>query len=305
MKIGKVELENDLMLAPIAGYTDVGFRAVCAYFGAATTCTEMISAKGLVMGSNKTEELLYTTDYEKVKIVQLFGSEPDYLKKAAEHKALDKFDIIDVNMGCPVPKIFKNGEGSALLNNIELAKDIIKAIKETGKTLTVKIRLGISSNTSIDFVKGLLDTEVDAIAVHGRTREQMYSGKSDVDAIKEIVKIADRPIIANGDIFSKEDYNRIKDITKAPLFMIARGAFGNPKIFSECLNKKINMSLNDTIKMHLDILFKYHNERYVVANFKKHLASYLKGHEDSKALKMEAMLVKNKQELLDIVERIR
>ncbi len=169
-----------VVFAPIAGYSDVGARRVSAMRGADMTYTEMVSAKGLVYGSEKTEDLLRTTDIEKIKCVQIFGSEPYYISKAVEHKALEKFDVIDINMGCPVPKIVKNGEGSALLENISLAQEIVRSAMVVGKPVTVKYRLGVNAQNiiAVDFGKAMQDAGASAITVHGRTREQMYAGKA-------------------------------------------------------------------------------------------------------------------------------
>ena len=303
MNIGKFTFDKNVFLAPIAGYTDVGFRAICSMQGAELTFTEMISAKGLVYGSEKTEDLLITTDNEKIKAVQIFGSDPNFIEKAVNHEALAKFDIIDINMGCPMPKITKNGDGSSLLNNKELACDIIKAALSSGKIVTAKIRLGIEKNTSIDFVEELQKSGVSAITVHGRTRTQMYSGNADWEAIRKIKEIATVPIIANGDVKSKEDYENILAQTKADGVMIARGALGNPNIFADIKGLK-RKPLKELINTHLDFLFMYHPEKYVLSNFKKHMACYCSGFKGCKELKVKAFNAKTKEELYKIIGEI-
>ena len=235
MKIDALELKSDAVFAPIAGFSEVGLRALCAELGAGLTYTEMVSAKGLMYGNEHTEDLLHTTEYEKVKAVQLFGSNPEILARAAESRELGKFDIVDINMGCPVKKIVSNNEGSALLKNPSLASDIVRAVRRSGKPVTVKFRIGFEKNsrTGVDFARYMQDAGAAAVTVHGRTREQFYEGNADWDYIAEVVRAVDIPVIANGDVFSKEDYIKIKAHTGAAGVMIARGALGHPQIFSE------------------------------------------------------------------------
>jgi len=211
MKIGNLEINGDVTLAPIAGYSDVGFRAICAKQGAAITYTEMASAKGLYYDkSEKTQELLNVTDAEKVKAVQLFGSEPFFFSYAAKSKAIEKFDIIDVNMGCPVPKIVKNNEGSALMKNIPLAKEIVKTLKDnTSKPVTIKMRLGFDEINAVDFAKAMEDAGADAITVHGRLRKEMYMGHAHWDELKKVVEAVKIPVFANGDVETYQDFLQI------------------------------------------------------------------------------------------------
>ena len=236
MKIAGIELKGDALLAPIAGFTDVGFRDIAARYGASLTYTEMISCKGMVYGSEKTKELLATTDNERVKAVQIFGADPQIMAKACSMQEMQKFDIIDINMGCPVPKIVNNGEGSALLNNPKLAAEIVKSVvKYTGKVVTVKFRKGFKrgENVAVDFSRYMQDAGASAITVHGRTREDYYMGNADWDTIAKVVESVQIPVIANGDVADVTSYLRIKDHTKASGVMIARGALGNPQIFKE------------------------------------------------------------------------
>ncbi len=295
-----------VVFAPIAGYSDVGMRRLCAMRGADMTVTEMISAKGLVYGSDKTEDLLHTTDSEKIKCVQIFGSEPYFISKAVEHKALEKFDVIDINMGCPVPKIVKNGEGSALLENIPLAMQVVKAARIAGKPVTVKFRLGVTADKllAVDFAKAMQDAGASAITVHGRTREQMYSGVADWDEIAKVKKAVEIPVFVNGDIVDKKSYDKAMQITDCDGAMIARGALGNPKIFSDIKGLEIkDYSLKEDIILHLDTMLSFHHENYVAANFKKHLAYYCRGMRGQKEIKLAAFACKSADDIRQVIER--
>ncbi|MDE7079071.1 MAG: tRNA-dihydrouridine synthase family protein [Clostridia bacterium] len=295
-----------VVFAPIAGYSDVGMRRLCAMRGADMTVTEMISAKGLVYGSDKTEDLLHTTDSEKIKCVQIFGSEPYFISKAVEHKALEKFDVIDVNMGCPVPKIVKNGEGSALLENIPLAMQVVKAARIAGKPVTVKFRLGVTADklVAVDFAKAMQDAGASAITVHGRTREQMYSGVANWDEIAKVKKAVEIPVFVNGDIVDKKSYDKAMQITDCDGAMIARGALGNPKIFSDIKGLEIkDYSLKEDIILHLDTMLSFHHENYVAANFKKHLAYYCRGMRGQKEIKLAAFACKSADDIRQVIER--
>jgi tRNA-dihydrouridine synthase B len=289
MQISNLHFKNDVFLAPMAGVTDVAFRALCKELGCGLLYTEMVSAKGLYYGSTNTEALMQISDLEKPVAIQIFGNEPKIMATACEiFNARTDICMVDVNMGCPVSKIVKNGEGSALMKNPKLAAEIIKEMKKVStKPVTVKFRKGFDSNdvNAVEFAKYMEDAGVDAIAVHGRTREQMYEGKADWDiirAVKENVKV---PVIGNGDVFSVEDAIRIKEITNCDAIMIARGAMGNPWIFREVMQamngeeviyptamEKIDMCLK-----HLDLAVKYYGEIKAVREMRKHTAWYIKG----------------------------
>ena len=305
MRIGNIETENNVFLAPIAGFSDVGFRAVCAKAGAGLTYTEMASAKGLYYDkAKKTQELLYTTEFEKIKAVQLFGAEPFFISYAVKSDAIKPFDLIDINMGCPMLKIVKNNEGSALMNNIPLAKDIVKAAKDnTDKPVTIKMRLGFDQINAVEFALAMQDAGVDAITVHGRTRKEMYTGHSHWDEIKKVVDALKIPVIANGDVETYQDFQDILAKTGAQGAMIARGALGNPNIFAEITGKD-SRPIKDIILEHIEIMRKFHNEHYVHANFKKHIACYLKGRRGTKEYKQRAVTSKSLQEMIDIIKEI-
>ncbi len=304
MKIGDVTLAGDVVFAPIAGFSDVGLRALCAEMGAALTYTEMVSAKGLIYGNEHTEDLLHTTEAEKVRAVQIFGSDPAIMARAAASRELAKFDIVDINMGCPVRKIVSNGEGSALLKNPRLAAEIVRAVRSAGKPVTVKFRIGFDRNsrTGVDFVKYIQDAGAAAVTVHGRTREQFYEGKADWDYIAEVVRAAEIPVIANGDVCSAEDYAAIKAHTGAAGVMIARGALGRPQIFSEITGTVCPYgTVRDIVTAHIRTLLGFHSETYAVNNMKKHVACYCKGLRGGKQLKLEVFAAKNADQLLRAV----
>jgi tRNA-dihydrouridine synthase B len=289
MQISNLHFKNEVFLAPMAGVTDIAFRGLCKELGCGLLYTEMVSAKGLYYGSTNTEALMQISDLEKPVAIQIFGNDPKIMASACEiFNARTDICMVDVNMGCPVPKIVKNGEGSALMKNPKLAAEIIKEMKKVStKPVTVKFRKGFDANdvNAVEFAKYMEDAGVDAIAVHGRTREQMYEGKADWDiirAVKENVKV---PVIGNGDVFSVEDAIRIKEITNCDAIMIARGAMGNPWIFREVMQaingeeviyptamQKIDMCLK-----HLDLAVKYYKEIKAVREMRKHTAWYIKG----------------------------
>lgn len=295
-----------MVFAPIAGYSDVGARKVSAMRGADMTYTEMMSAKGLVYGSEKTQDLLRTTDSEKVKCVQIFGSEPYYISKAVEHKALEKFDVIDINMGCPVPKIVKNGEGSALLENIPLAQRVVKAAMAAGKPVTVKYRLGVNADEiiAVDFGKAMQDAGASAITVHGRTREQMYAGKANWQEIAKVKRAVNIPIFVNGDIADFTSYREAMDTTGCDGAMIARGALGNPKLFSDLKGIDLpNYSLKQDILTHLETMLEFHHQNFVACNFKKHLAYYCRGMRGQKQIKLDAYACRNIDDIRCVIEK--
>ena len=301
MRIGNVEINGNTLLAPIAGWTDVVFRLLARRFGASLTYTEMVSAKGLMYGSDKTEDLLVTLDDEKPCAVQIFGKEANIMADAV--KRLAKFDVIDINMGCPVPKINKNGEGCALMADPKLVYKIVNAcVKAADKrAVTVKMRTGLSEDkiNVFEVARACEDAGAAAITVHGRTREQMYSGRADWDIIGKVKASVNVVVIGNGDIETREDYLTALRYGVDGV-MIARGALGRPQIFSELIGAPVTVR-GDIILEHIDIMSKYFNERYVVGNMKKHFARYIKGMRDNRFIKERIYSSDTIDELKEIV----
>lgn len=307
LKIKNVELENNLLLAPIAGYSDVGFRKLAKKYGVGLTCTEMVSAKALVYGNKKTFDLLVTDRIEKPCAVQLFGSEPKVFYDALKLECLQKFDIIDINMGCPAPKIYLNGDGSALLEDVNKAEAIVKAcVAATDKPITVKFRSGIDEDSiiAVEFAKRMEKAGASALTIHARTRKQGYSGKADLMVAKQVKDAVNIPVIVSGDCVDKESYNNILKVTGADGVMIARGAIGKPEIFAEILNRNVKVNKYQDIKEHIDELLKYYSERYVLLNMRAHIAYYIKGIAVPVETKLKLQTSESLEEILEILENV-
>lgn len=303
MRIGKFELKKGLILPPIAGYSDIGMRMLCLRYGAELAFTEMVSAKGLVYNSEGTKELLVTHATEKIKAVQLFGREEEFIERAVRHEALAKFDIIDINFGCPVHKIVRSGEGSALMKEPEQVYKIIKRAAEAaeGRPITGKIRAGFSGGSRNAVEVGLAIQEAGgaAVTVHGRTRDMMYSGRADLSIIKEVKDALGITVVGNGDVTDKESYLNMLS-TGVDGVAIGRGAIGRPYVFAEVLGvPSEGIEIAELVREHLDELLKYYPERVAVNNIKKHVVFYVKGVKGSKKIKENVFRAETRTQILD------
>ena len=302
LKIGKVQLNNNLILAPMAGYGDVAFRRLAKDYGAGLTVTEMISVKGLLYQGKKTIEMLEVAPNETPSCVQLFGSEPEEFYRAiTECRELDNFDIIDINMGCPVPKVTKQGEGSALMKDPLRAGKIVEQCKKaTNRPVTAKFRLGWKDNTSKEFAHIMQESGADMITVHGRTAEQMYRGDSNVDAVLELKNHINIPLTVSGDI-TEHNLDKYKG---ADGLMIGRGAIGHADIFSIIQGGK-QEEIYPLIKKHIAYMQEhFSNEHYIVANMRKHFAYYLKRAGVKGELKNKVNLAPTLKDLFVVLDEI-
>ncbi len=313
--MSKFKIDGKVFLAPMAGVTDLAFREICKKLGCSLTYTEMVSAKALYYENKKTHDIIAFSKNECPAAVQVFGHEPYILAKACEKfEKDDRISTIDVNMGCPAPKIVKNGDGAALLNDRKLASKIIKEMKKTtSKPITAKIRKGfkLNENTCIEFSKELEESEIDAICIHGRTREQYYQGFSDWSCIKDVKKNVSVPVIGNGDIKTSEDALSIIEKTDCDYIMVARGALGNPWIFEE-INSKLNglqyieKNAEDKVHMcihHLKKSLEYYGEYIAVREMRKHIGWYLKGLINSIEVKNRINMEDNAEKVIKILEQ--
>ena len=312
LQIQDLEFETPFFLAPMAGFTDKVYRMLCAEMGASMVYTEMVSAKGLCYGDRKTPKLLDMEGETVPVAVQIFGSEPDIMARATSMLNELPNVILDVNMGCPVPKIVKNGEGSALLRNPELIYRIIKAMTaETNKPVSAKIRIGIqgaSENAAVEAAQAIEAGGGSAVAVHGRTREQYYSGEADLEQISRVKKSVSVPVIGNGDVGSYIDAKNMFDKTGCDFIMIGRASLGNPWIFRELSQGYMEpVSLDEIksmVKRHLIELCEYKGEYIAVREMRKFTAKYLKGIKGSSAVRAKINSVDTKEQFCSIIEEL-
>ena len=306
LKIGDVQLESNIVFAPLAGFSEVGFRHMCAKYGAGLTYTELVSAKGLCYGNKGTQELLAREDFSSPCAVQLFGSDPEFMYKAAKDERLAKFEIVDINMGCPVKKVFNNGDGSALMKNPDLITEIVQAVKEGAKRpVTGKMRAGVESGKPVAVECALAAQKggASAVCVHPRYREQFYSGEADHSITKAVKEALDIPVIANGDITDLQSLAGVRDLTGADGFMIGRGALGRPWIFSELNGGNGAHDVKADIYEHIAVLRKYMCDFTVANVMKLQLCYYAKGGRDAKAVRVEIGKAKSIDDIFDIVEK--
>lgn len=304
--IGGLKTENNVFLAPLAGYTNAVFRSMCFKLGAGLTFTEMVSAKGLCYDSAKTRDLLkLPPEYSGINACQLFGNDPEIMRRAAESGELENYPLIDINMGCPVPKIYKNGEGSALLNNFPLAAEIISECKKSGKRISVKFRIGLdnSSICGVEFAKNCADAGADMICVHGRTRDKMYSGEVNFNEIAKIKQAVNIPVIANGGVFSKSDADLLMERTGADGVEVARGALYAPWIFSEICGISFN-ERKKAVKNQLDLTFEYYDYKFALVFMRKMIAFYTRGIENASKYKERLYKCASKEQIEEILSEL-
>lgn len=306
VKIGNLHTKNNVFMAPLAGYTNAPFRRLCRQNGAGLTFTEMVSAKGLCYKSEKTEALLAVLpDDDGIRACQLFGAEPSFMRRACESEVLAPFQLIYINMGCPMPKIYKNGEGSALLGDMPLAQKIISECKKSGKLISVKFRIGLDGDNLIaaEFAKMCEGAGADLITVHGRTRDKIYAGGVNVQQIaaaKNAVKI---PVIANGGVFSGQDAQTLLAQTGADGIALARGALYNPWLFCDITKTPIGDKISD-VKAQLRATQKLYGERFACVFMRKMLSFYLKGQKNSAALRATLMQCADCNRILQILDTV-
>lgn len=313
IQIGNVELKNNLVLAPMAGVTDLAYRPLCMDMGAGMTVMEMVSAKAILYNNRKTLDMLRVDESEHPVSLQLFGSEPEILAEAAKKIADWPFDVLDINMGCPVPKVVNNGEGSALMKNPKLVGEIVEAlVKATDRPVTVKFRTGFDSEhlNACEIAHVCEESGASAVAVHGRTREQMYMGEADWEMIRKVKETVSIPVFGNGDLRSGRDVERMFEQTGCDGFMVARAARGNPWVFKEILDyceKGIEDSrpsleeMRDMILRHATRIIETKDEFSGIREMRKHVAWYTSGLRNSSYIRREVNKVESYDDLVELL----
>lgn len=313
LRIGNVELENNLVLAPMAGVTDLPFRLLCKEQGAGLLCMEMVSAKAIYYNNRNTEALLAIDDREPPVSLQLFGSAPDVISEMAKRIEERPFSILDINMGCPVPKVTGNGEGSALMKNPRLVGEIVsKTVKAIGKPVTVKIRKGFDEGhvNAVEIARIAEASGASAVAVHGRTREQYYSGRADWEIIRQVKEAVRIPVIGNGDVVSAEAAEEMLRLTGCDGVMIGRGAQGNPWIFRQILHwmetgeheaRPSAEAVKEMILRHARLLIDRKGAYTGIREMRKHTAWYTAGYPGSSRLRAKVNEVESLEELEELI----
>ena len=304
LKIGNVELENNIMLAPMAGVTDLAFRKICKKYGnPGLVYTEMASSRAIFHNDEKTQKLLEVAEEKRPIAVQIFGNDPKIMAFAA-NKVSKIADIIDINMGCPAPKVVKNGDGSKLLLNPELVGEIVQeVVKTVEKPVTVKIRKGWDKNNvnAVDVARIIEQSGASAITIHGRTREEYYSGRADLDIIKQVKEAVNIPVIGNGDIKSIEDANKMFEYCNVDGIMIGRATIGNPWIIDDIVKGKKREISNEeklrVLKEHIELAVAEKGEYIAVREMRKHICWYIKNLKESSKIRERINRIENVNEL--------
>lgn len=316
LRIGNVELENNLILAPMAGVTDLPFRLLCREQGVGLVCMEMVSAKGIMYKNKNTEILLEVDERERPASLQLFGADPKIISEMAKKIEERNFDILDINMGCPVPKVVNNGEGSALMKNTVLAGQIIEAtVKAIKKPVTVKIRKGFDDEhiNAVEMAHIAQESGAAAVAVHGRTREQYYSGKADWDIIRQVKEAVSIPVIGNGDVLDAASAKALVEQTGCDGIMIGRGAQGNPWIFSQILYEQETgvpakrPELNEVVEMilrHARMQIDFKGEYTGIREMRKHASWYMSGYKNSSRLRGRINEVESLDQMIELFHEV-
>lgn len=305
LSLKNIVISNNVFLAPMAGYTEYPFRELAIEEGVGLTFTELVSAKGIIYKSKGNARLLYTGGRYDVTAAQIFGNEPDVMRAACESEELSGFKIIDINMGCPVPKVYKNGDGCALLNDVHKAEKIVSECVKSGKIITVKIRTGqkVGDDVASEFAKMAENAGASLITVHGRVRESYYSGEPDFNAIERAKASVKIPVIANGGIFTHADADNMIEKTGADGIMVARGAFYNPFLISELTQTPYDTDLKKFIKRHATALLEFKGER-ATAEFRKFICCYLKGIPNIKEVKLKLLSCEKSEQLLSLIDQL-